>query len=91
MILWGVRTMAPVVPPGVYSRCGLTVGGMVRDAPRWWCERNPWITDVTDEDLVAQYEFGVRIRDQGGRGEPGGDRDSGGEGGVGGAAGGGGR
>ena len=27
-------------------------------------ERNPWITDVTDEDLIAQYEFGVRIRDQ---------------------------
>ena len=27
-------------------------------------ERNPWITDVTDEDLVAQYEFGVRIRDE---------------------------
>ena len=26
--------------------------------------RNPWITDVTDEDPVAQYEFGMRIRDQ---------------------------
>ena len=26
--------------------------------------RNPWITDVTDEDLVAQYEFGMRIWDQ---------------------------
>ena len=27
-------------------------------------ERNPWITDVTVEDLIAQYEFGVRIRDK---------------------------
>ena len=27
-------------------------------------ERNPWIVDVTDEDLVAQYEFGVQIRDK---------------------------
>ena len=29
-----------------------------------WQELNPWITDVTDEDLAAQYEFGVRVRDQ---------------------------
>ena len=27
-------------------------------------QRNPWITDVTDEDLIAQYEFGVLIRDK---------------------------
>ena len=27
-------------------------------------QRNPWITDVSDEDLVAQYEFGMRIGDQ---------------------------
>ena len=27
-------------------------------------ERNPWITDVTAEDLIAQYEFGVLIRDK---------------------------
>ena len=26
--------------------------------------RNPWIEDVTDADLIAQYEFGVRIRDR---------------------------
>ena len=26
--------------------------------------RNPWISDVTDEDLVAQYEFWMRIRDK---------------------------
>ena len=62
MILWGVRTMAPVVPPGTY-RVRLRVGGVVasRDLV---VKRNPWIEGVTDEDLVAQYEFGVRIRDQ---------------------------
>ena len=62
MILWGVRTMAPVVPPGTY-RVRLRVGGAVasRDLV---VKRNPWIEGVTDEDLVAQYEFGVQIRDQ---------------------------
>ena len=62
MILWGVRTMAPVVPPGEYT-VRLRVGGAVasRDLV---VKRNPWVEGVTDEDLVAQYEFGVRIRDQ---------------------------
>ena len=67
MILWGVRTMAPVVPPGTYT-VRLTVdgeGGRERTATTEVdVLRNPWITDVTDEDLVAQYEFGVQIRDQ---------------------------
>ena len=62
MILWGVRTMAPVVPPGRYS-VRLTVGGRV-ETTEVVVERNPWIEGVTDEDLVAQYEFGVRIRDE---------------------------
>ena len=81
----GVRTMAPVVPPGTY-RVRLRVGGVVasRDLV---VKRNPWIEGVTDEDLVAQYEFGVRIRDQVDRGEPGGDRDTRREGAVGGEAG----
>ena len=61
MILWGVRTMAPVVPPGTYS-ARLTAGGMV-ESTELEVRRNPWIEGVTDEDLVAQYEFGVRIRD----------------------------
>ena len=54
--------MAPVVPPGTY-RVRLRVGGEVasRDLV---VKRNPWIEGVTDEDLVAQYEFGVQIRDQ---------------------------
>ena len=62
MILWGVRTMAPRVPPGRYG-VRLTVGGRV-ETTEVVVERNPWIEGVTDEDLVAQYEFGVRIRDE---------------------------
>ena len=62
MILWGVRTMAPAVPPGTYT-VRLTVGERT-ETTEVEVRRNPWITDVTDADLVAQYEFGVRIRDQ---------------------------
>ena len=62
MVLWGVRTMAPVVPPGTYS-VRLTVDGR-SETTEVEVQRNPWITDVTDEDLIAQYEFGVLIRDK---------------------------
>ncbi len=62
MILWGVRTMAPVVPPGRYA-VRLTAGGRVAET-ELEVRRNPWIENVTDDDLVAQYEFGVQIRDQ---------------------------
>ena len=41
MILWGVRTMAPAVPPGRYG-VRLTVGGMV-ETTEVLVERNPWI------------------------------------------------
>ena len=62
MILWGVRTMAPVVPPGTYA-VRLTVEGR-SETTEVEVRRHPWITDVTDEDLVAQYEFGMEIRDK---------------------------
>ena len=62
MILWGVRTMAPVVPPGTYA-VRLTVSGR-SETTEVEVRRHPWITDVTDEDLVAQYEFGMEIRDK---------------------------
>jgi len=62
MILWGARSTAPIVPPGRY-RARLTVDGLT-DETVLEVKRNPWITDVTDEDMVAQYEFAVRIRDQ---------------------------
>ena len=62
MILWGVRTMAPAVPPGVYT-VRLTADGESHDT-QVEVERHPWITDVTEEDLVLQYEFGLRIREK---------------------------
>ena len=62
MILWGVRTMVPAVPPGIYG-VRVTVGDRV-ETTEVEVRRNPWIEGVTDEDLGAQYEFGVRIRDE---------------------------
>ncbi len=62
MILWGVRTMAPVVPPGTYT-VRLTAHGQTATT-QVDVRRHPWITDVTDADLQAQYVFGRRIRDK---------------------------
>ncbi len=60
MILWGVRTMAPVVPPGRYT-ARLTADGLTSQTTVV-VERNPWIEDVTDADLQAQYEFGRLVQ-----------------------------
>ena len=62
MILWGVRTTAPTLPPGTYT-LRLTADGRT-ETGQVTIEPHPWIDDVTEADLVAQYEFGVRIRDQ---------------------------
>ena len=62
MIYWGVRTSAPAVPPGEYT-VRLTSGGQVFNTPLH-VQRNPWITDVTDEDLQAQFDFGEMVRDK---------------------------
>ena len=62
MILWGAGTNGPVVPPGRYT-ARLTADGRRYTAPVV-VRRNPWITDVTDADLRAQYAFGVRVRDK---------------------------
>ncbi len=62
MIYWGVRTSAPAVPPGEYT-VRLTSGGQAFNAPLN-VQRNPWITDVTDEDLQAQFDFGEMVRDK---------------------------
>lgn len=62
MILWGARAQGPAVPPGEYT-VRLTTDGRSQTAPLT-VERNPWIADVTDADLVAQFEFGVRVRDR---------------------------
>jgi hypothetical protein len=60
MILWGVRTMAPTVAPGTYT-VRLTADGRA-ETTELMVERNPWITDVTDADLQAQYAFGRQIQ-----------------------------
>ncbi|HEX4936307.1 MAG TPA: glycosyl hydrolase, partial [Gemmatimonadaceae bacterium] len=62
MILWGAGTNGPAVPPGRYT-ARLTVDGKKLTAPIT-VRRNPWITDVTDADLVAQYRFGRQVRDK---------------------------
>ncbi len=62
IILWGVRTMSPAVPPGTHA-VRLTLDGRVEET-QVEVRRNPWNTDVTDEDLFVQYEFGVWVRDQ---------------------------
>jgi len=62
MILWGARSTAPIVPPGQYT-VRLTADGLW-DETTLEVRRNPWIEDVTDADMVAQYEFAVQIRDK---------------------------
>lgn len=60
MILWGVRTMAATVPPGTYT-VRLTADGRSQETTLD-VERNPWITDVSDEDLHEQYRFAREIQ-----------------------------
>jgi photosystem II stability/assembly factor-like uncharacterized protein len=62
MILWGASTAGPAVPPGRYT-VRLTADGQVLTAPIT-VRRNPWITDVTEADLRAQYAFSRRVRDK---------------------------
>ena len=62
MILWGASTNGPVVPPGRYN-IRLTTAGRAYTAPIR-VVRNPWITDVTDADLRAQFVFSRRVRDR---------------------------
>ncbi|HSM60270.1 MAG TPA: hypothetical protein VK849_05710 [Longimicrobiales bacterium] len=62
MILWGVRTMAPAVPPGTYT-VRLTADGRT-ETTEVEVRPNPWITDVAVADMQAQYDFGRRIREK---------------------------
>jgi hypothetical protein len=62
MILWGAGTAGPLVPPGKYT-FRLTADAEVASAPVV-VQRNPWLTDVTDADLHAQYGFSRRVRDK---------------------------
>lgn len=60
MILWGVRTMSAKVPPGRYT-VRLTAGNET-ETTTLLVERNPWIEDVGDADLQAQYRFAREIQ-----------------------------
>ncbi len=62
MVFWGARASGPAVPPGRYT-VRLTADGQTASAPLT-VRRNPWITDVTDADLRAQYEFSRAVRDK---------------------------
>jgi len=60
MILWGVRTMSATVPSGDYS-VRLTADGRSQTTTLT-VERNPWIPDVSDADLQAQFAFARQIQ-----------------------------
>jgi photosystem II stability/assembly factor-like uncharacterized protein len=60
MILWGVRTMAPKAPPGMYT-ARLTADGESQ-SQSFEIRANPWITDITVADMEAQYAFGREIQ-----------------------------
>jgi hypothetical protein len=62
MIFWGARSRGPAMPPGRYTM-RLTADGGTATAPLT-VKRNPLITDVTDADLQAQYEFSAMVRDR---------------------------
>ena len=62
MIMWGVRSNAPAAPPGRYT-LRLTADGRTLTAPVA-VQRNPWIADLTDADLHAQYAFSRQVRDK---------------------------
>jgi hypothetical protein len=62
MILWGAGTGGPLVPPGKYT-FRLTADAESATAPVV-VQRNPWLTDVSDADLRAQYAFARRVRDK---------------------------
>jgi hypothetical protein len=62
MIFWGARSRGPATSPGQYT-VRLTADGRTATAPLT-VKRNPLITDVTDADLRAQYEFSSMVRDR---------------------------
>jgi hypothetical protein len=62
MILWGVRTNAPTLPPGRYA-LRLTVDGETHTS-ELEIEPHPWIDDVSVADMAAQFDFATEIRDR---------------------------
>ncbi|MCE9601091.1 MAG: glycosyl hydrolase [Gemmatimonadetes bacterium] len=62
MILWGAGLAGPAVPPGRYT-VRLVADGQAMTAPLT-VQRNPFLPEVTDADLQAQYQFGKMVRDK---------------------------
>jgi hypothetical protein len=62
MVLWGARTAGPALPPGTYT-ARLTADGEAVTTPVR-IVRNPWLTDITDADLEAQYAFSRSVWDK---------------------------
>jgi hypothetical protein len=62
MILWGAGTAGPRVPSGTYT-LRLTADGRTMTAPIT-VKKNPFLPDVSDADLMAQYRFGRMVRDK---------------------------
>ena len=58
---WGGSTAGPVAPPGTY-RVELTAGDLT-ESQTFEIRRDPRI-EATDEDLRAQFEFLIRLRDK---------------------------
>ena len=62
MILWGAGLAGPVVPTGRYT-VRMVADGQATTAPLV-VQRNPFLPEVTDADLQAQYQFGKMVRDK---------------------------
>jgi hypothetical protein len=61
MILWGATSNGPMVLPGTYQ-VRLTVDGKAQTQPLV-IAKHP-LRDVSDADLVAQWDLATRIRDK---------------------------
>jgi photosystem II stability/assembly factor-like uncharacterized protein len=62
MILWGAGTQGPTALPGRYS-ARLTVDGRTYTKPIV-VTRNPMLADVSDADLRAQFDLGIKVRNK---------------------------
>ena len=62
MILWGAGTAGPAVPPGRYT-ARLIADGKRVTAPLL-VKRNPYLPEVSDADMAAQYAFSKKVRDK---------------------------
>jgi photosystem II stability/assembly factor-like uncharacterized protein len=62
MILWGGGVQGPAAAPGTYQ-VRMTVDGVAQTQP-FQVEKHPLHADVTNEDLQAQFDLAIRIRDK---------------------------